>query len=73
MQEIIQIDCRQMEHPEPMLAVLGACSKLQPGQQVQMLHRITPHPLFPKLNERGLDYRIEEREGHIEVWIFHKK
>ena len=57
----IEIDCREMEPPEPMITVLASLPSLQQGQKIKMLHRIIPHPLFGKLQEKGFSYELEEK------------
>ena len=71
--EVIIIDCRLLEPPEPMLLVLEAVSKLKKGQKIQMLHRMKPTPLFAKLEERGMSFRLEEQSGQFTIWIQHKE
>lgn len=54
------IDCREMEHPEPLIKVLAAVNNLAAGEVIQMIHRITPHPLFIRLTEMGIDYQLNK-------------
>ena len=59
-----------MEPPEPMLRVLEQLDRLQPGEGIKMLHRMKPRLLFPKLQEKGLNFRvIEYIADKIEVRI----
>lgn len=67
---VIEIDCRLMEPPEPMVAVLEAVAQLQPGQQIRMIHRHRPMPLLPRLTQQGCGYRLEDHSTHVEVWIW---
>ncbi len=71
--ETLTLDCRLLEPPEPMIKVLKAVSRLRRGQQIQMLHRMRPTPLFAKLIARGMAYRVEEKGSHVEVWIWLKE
>ncbi|MBF0275309.1 MAG: DUF2249 domain-containing protein [Nitrospinae bacterium] len=68
---IITVDCREMEPPNPMLSVLEAVEKMNKDDVVCMLHRKNPIPLYEKLVERGLHYDLKELEGgHIELLIW---
>ena len=67
----ITLDCSQMEPPEPMLRVLEQLDRLKPGEGIKMLHRMKPSLLFPKLQERGLNFRvIEYIPDQVEVRIW---
>ena len=67
----ITLDCSLMEPPELMLRVLEKLDRLQPGEGIKMLHRMKPRLLFPKLQERGWNFRvIEHTQGQIEVRIW---
>ena len=67
----ITLDCSQMEPPEPMLRVLEQLDRLQPGEGIKMLHRMKLRLLFPKLQERGWNFRvIEHTPDQIEVRIW---
>ena len=60
-----------MEPHEPMLRVLEQLNFLQPGEGIKMLHRMKPRLLFPKLQERGWNFRIiEHTPDQIEVRIW---
>lgn len=67
---VIEIDCRLMEPPEPMVRVLEAVATLQQGQQIRMIHRHRPMPLLSRLQERGCEYRLEDHSSHVELWIW---
>ena len=56
----ITLDCSLMEPPEPMLRVLEQLDRLQPGEGIKMLHRMKPRLLFPKLQEKGWNFRVFE-------------
>ena len=70
MKKIIPLDCREMEPPEPMLQVFHLIEQLKEGEQIQMLHRIAPYPLYDKLKERGCSYRQEGKEHNYTIWIW---
>ena len=66
----ITLDCSQMEPPEPMLQVLEQLDRLLPGEGIKMLHRMKPRLLFPKLQERGWNFRvIEHTPDQVKVRI----
>ncbi|MDP6179226.1 MAG: DUF2249 domain-containing protein [Desulfatiglandales bacterium] len=68
---VIPVDCREMQAPEPMIAVLEAVSGMQENEAVLMLHRQKPIHLFPKLEDSGLCYELEEEEdGSIQLLIW---
>ena len=67
----ITLDCSLMEPPEPMLRVLEQLDRLKQGEGIKMLHRMKPSLLFPKLQERGWNFRIiEHTPDQIEVRIW---
>jgi TusA-related sulfurtransferase len=73
-QNLIKIDCRKMEHPGPLVAVLSAINTLNENQKIIMIHRMIPNLLFPKLAELKIDYKVleinleEEKCYQIEMW-----
>lgn len=70
MSEIIRLDNRGLEPPEPMLKILEATAKLEPGQILVAHNDRQPMFLFPKLDERGLKYEvIELTDGSFEITI----
>ena len=71
----LELDCREMQPPEPMIAVLTALPTLQTGQRIKMLHRMIPRPLFEKLEEKGFLYQVEEYQTEQNtteyiIWIW---
>ena len=67
----ITLDCSLMEPPEPMLRVLEQLDRLKQGEGIKMLHRMKPWLLFPKLQERGWNFRIiEHTPDQIKVRIW---
>ena len=66
----ITLDCNLMEPPEPILRVLEQLDHLK-GEGIKMLHRMKPRLLFPKLQERGWNFRdIELTPDQVEVRIW---
>ncbi len=69
----VEIDCRQMAPPEPMVQVLTALESLGKGDQVLMVHRHNPVHLLPILTARGFSYRFRTcTESLVELLIWHK-
>ncbi|MBF0276303.1 MAG: DUF2249 domain-containing protein [SAR324 cluster bacterium] len=69
--QIALIDCREMLAPEPMIAVLAAVEKMNINEALLMQHRQKPVNLFPKLEDRGLQYYLEEEsDGSIQLLIW---
>lgn len=67
--EFLEIDCREMEPPEPMLVILQSLEGLKPGMGLKVLHRMEPFPLYPKLTERGFAHRVEGEQPNLVIWI----
>ena len=71
MREQILIDCRHMQPPEPLIAVLEKVEHMQADQEIIMWHRQEPCILFEKLKERGCDYLLtHEDDGSVKVSIW---
>jgi len=71
LREQILVDCRHMEPPEPMIAVLKKVEHMQPDQEIIMWHRKEPRLLIGKLKERGCDYLLKhELDGSIKLSIW---
>jgi len=71
---IITVDCREMEPPEPMIKVLEAVSNMGDDEAVLMLHRQKPVHLFSRLDAMGLDYSLTEKDDmSVEVLIWSAK
>ena len=54
------VDLRGLEAPEPMVKILLACSGLGPDDTFVGRLPHAPHPLFPHLEARGLDWQLRE-------------
>jgi len=54
------VDVRALEMPQPMITILDALDKLQPGTALYVYHKRIPVFLLPELTERKFDYRIKE-------------
>ncbi len=67
------IDVRGLEPPQPMVLVLEAADRLQPGEQVEVIHDRRPVFLFPQLEERGLEHETDEPEPGMVRIVIRKK
>ena len=56
------LDVRGLEPPEPMVRVLAAADRLQPGQTLEVHHGRRPVFLYPQLDARGLRHVTDEPE-----------
>ena len=64
------IDGRDMEPPEPLELALAALPALAPGEELIMLLRCEPLPLYAILDRNGYRHRTERRaDGSNEVHI----
>ena len=67
----ITLECSLMEPPEPMHRGMEQLGHIKQGEGIKMLHRMKPRLLFPKLQERGWNFRvIEHTPDQIEVRIW---
>jgi uncharacterized protein (DUF2249 family) len=60
--EMVVLDVRGLEPPEPMVRVLERLDALGPGQRFVVLHERRPMLLYPQLDERGFLHDTEELE-----------
>lgn len=68
------LDVRQMEMPQPMIAILHALEKLPAGQALHVTHRRVPRYLLPQLQERGFAIAIKEvGPEQVNLLIFKEK
>jgi uncharacterized protein (DUF2249 family) len=72
---MILIDVRDLNHPEPLEKVLAALEILKEdsGQEIQMIHRREPFPLYEILEKQGFEYTVrpfkEEGRDLFEILI----
>ena len=68
------IDGRDMEPPEPLELALAELAKLAPGEELVMLLRCEPLPLYAMLDSNGYAHRSALRaDGSNEVRIMKKR
>ena len=66
------IDVRGLEPPEPMVRILEAVERLQPGDAIEVLHERRPMFLYPQLDDRGFVHETDEPEpGTVRIVIRH--
>ena len=54
------LDVRGLEPPQPMVRILEELERLEPGQQIEVLHERRPMFLYPQLDERGFTHETDE-------------
>jgi uncharacterized protein (DUF2249 family) len=68
--DVVVLDVRGLEPPEPMLRTLAALEGLPPGATLVQLNVRVPQFLLPLLEERGYSYEIREQdESLVRVFI----
>lgn len=70
---LVTVDVRHLEMPQPMLTILDALEKLTEHKALFVYHKRIPVFLLPELQERNFDYRIKEIcDGEVHLLIFKK-
>ena len=70
---LITIDVRHLEMPQPMLTILDELEQLPQGKALYVYHKRIPVFLLPELREKNFDYRIKEiSDGEVHLLIFKK-
>lgn len=65
------VDLRGLEAPEPMQRVLMACTQLADAEKYLVHLQHVPHPLFPHLQARGMQWRVyEQTDGSARILIW---
>ena len=68
------IDVRGLEPPQPMVKVLEAIDRLEPGVELEVRHDRRPTLLYPLLDERGYVHDTDEPEpGLVRIRIRRSK
>lgn len=69
-EDLIVLDVRGMEPPEPMARTLSALDDLPAGKTLVQVNERVPHFLLPKLEELGFVYRVQEQhDALVRVFI----
>jgi uncharacterized protein (DUF2249 family) len=58
--EMVTVDVRNLEMPQPMMTILEELEKLSANKALFVYHKRIPVFLLPELKEREFDYRIKE-------------
>ena len=66
MNEVIELDVRELPAPEPIQEALSALVHLKEGVIIHFWHRMTPDMLMPRLGEYYYEM-IEEDEVHLYI------
>jgi hypothetical protein len=75
---LIEIDVKDLQPPEPMTAILSALSQLTSGEVgvpncLVVKHRRQPFPLYEKLLASGWSYHCDvKNDDDIVLYIFRK-
>ncbi|HET7898331.1 MAG TPA: DUF2249 domain-containing protein [Flavisolibacter sp.] len=70
---LLKLDVRQLEMPQPMLAILESLDRLPGDTALYVFHKRIPVFLLPELAQRGFDYRLNERTaGDVHLLIYKK-
>ena len=71
--DVIVLDVRGMEPPEPMMRTLAALEELPAGATLLQINVRVPQFLLPMLEERGFTYHVREQEQDlVRVFIRHR-
>lgn len=63
--DVVVLDVRGLEPPEPMVRTLEALERLPPGGTLVQLNVRVPQFLLPKLEERGFTWEIREQDEDL--------
>jgi len=58
--QVIDVDARFLQSPEPFERTIEALDRLQPGGELRLLIHREPHPLYQMLLQSGYRYRAEQ-------------
>lgn len=73
-EDLVLLDVRGLEPPEPMVQTLEALAVLPRGKTLVQLNVRIPQFLLPKLEERGFQYEIREQSADlVRLFIRHKQ
>ncbi len=69
--QLREMDVRDLEMPQPMMAILESLETLPPKNALFVAHKRMPVFLLPELAERGFDYRsrqLSDNEVHLLIF-----
>jgi TusA-related sulfurtransferase len=68
-----EIDVREMEMPQPMIAILDELDRLKRGNALYVRHKKIPLFLFPELTERHFNYVLKQAETEVMLIIYNQE
>ena len=73
MSQIVELDARDMEPPEPFVKTMEALEGLPAGERLRLLLRREPHPLYRALDLNGFVWETTRTpDGVVEILIARK-
>lgn len=69
--DVILLDARELEPPEPLMHTLEALSELAEGQRLRVLLRREPYPLYSILQRENYQYETDftaEEGCAVVIW-----
>lgn len=69
--DVVVLDVRELEPPEPMVRTLDALTRLPRGKTLVQINARVPQFLLPKLRQRGFVHEIHEHGDVVRVFIRH--
>ena len=69
--DVVVLDVRELEPPEPMVRTLDALTRLPRGKTLVQINARVPQFLIPKLRQRGFVHEIHEHGDVVRVFIRH--
>lgn len=68
--QIIELDNRGLEPPQPMIRTLSALERIRPGDEVHIHNDRLPVFLIEELNNLGYPFTVDEQQdGSVKVQI----
>ena len=70
-QNIIELDVRGLEPPQPLLKIFAALENLKNDETIHIIHERKPIHLYPRLKDAGYKFLTEETGGDlytIKIW-----
>ena len=68
--DMVQIDVRHLEMPQPMMTILQHLDILEEGKALFVKHKKVPHFLLPELAERNFRHAFRHVNGGVDLIIF---
>lgn len=69
--QLVKVDVKALEPPEPMTVILTSLAQLTPKQCLFVSHRRQPFPLYGKLQQVGWAYHCEvHSDDNVSLYIY---